>query len=69
MSSLSLHHAVELAPKEDVDHLDDRIDQLEVEMRSGFNEIHRALRHQMIATIGAITALTAIFGLIVGPAT
>lgn len=41
-------------------------DNAETPMRSGFDEIHRALRQQMVTTIGAITALTGIFALFVG---
>lgn len=66
MASLPTQPAVELATKSDIGRLDARIDELTAEMRAGFNEIHKALRQQMIATIGALTALTAIFSVIVG---
>ncbi|MEA1902218.1 MAG: hypothetical protein U9N56_01690 [Actinomycetota bacterium] len=66
MTSLPLQPAVELATKADIERLDARIDALATEMRAGFRDIHKALRHQMIATIGAMTAMTGIFSLIVG---
>lgn len=53
-----------------VDRLETRVDRLESEMRAGFTEIHAALREQYrnysILTIGSLTALTAIFSVIVG---
>lgn len=52
------------------DRLQTRVDRLESEMRAGFTEIHAALREQYrnysILTIGSLTALTAIFSVIVG---
>ena len=66
MTSLPLQPAVELATKSDIARLDARIDDLTAEMRAGFNEMHRSFRQQMIATIGALTAQTAIFSVIVG---
>lgn len=42
MSSLPLQPAVELATRQDTARLDMRIDDLAVETRSSFDEIHRA---------------------------
>ncbi len=73
MSSLPARSADDLATKTDINRLDDhierldaRIDDLAAEMRSGFSDIHQALNRQLIAVIGAMTALTGIFSVVVG---
>ena len=57
---------MELATKADIDRLDKRIDDLAAQMRIVHNEIHKTSRLHMMFTIGAMTALTGIFTVIVG---
>lgn len=70
MSSLPLEPASKLATKPDIDRVETRIDKLEAEMRAGFADMNKAMRDQYrnysMLTIGSLTALTAIFSLIVG---
>lgn len=66
MSSPPLEPAVKLATKDDIQPLDRRIDEIVVELREMRAEFHRALRTQMLAIIGAMTALTGVFSTIMG---
>lgn len=70
MSTLPVQPVSQLATRSDVDRLETRVDRLESEMRAEFSAIHKAMRDQYrnysILTVGSLTALTAIFSLIVG---
>lgn len=70
MTHLPTQPVSKLATQSDADRLEKRVDRLESEVRAGFTEIHAALREQYrnysILTIGSLTALTAIFSVIVG---
>lgn len=66
MSSLPVQTAVELVTKNDIARLERRLDDVRKELHAEFQGFHKALRQQMIATLGAMTALTGIFSIIVG---
>jgi hypothetical protein len=58
-TSLPTHPADQLATKTDIDRLEDRFDRLE-------DRIDQAIRTFTVITVGAMTALTGIFCVIVG---
>ncbi|HIE22395.1 MAG TPA: hypothetical protein EYP73_07350 [Acidimicrobiia bacterium] len=70
MTSLPMETANRLATKDDIDRLEDRMADFAAEIRSEVREMrkeaHTQFRNYTITTVGAMTALTAIFGVIVG---
>jgi hypothetical protein len=72
-----MEQADHLATKADVDRLEDKFDRLEVkfdafaaeihgEVREMHKLMHDQFRNYTITMVGAMTALTAIFGVVVG---
>lgn len=62
ITSLPMKQVWRLAAKQDVARVERGVN----ELRSEIRDIHKALHRQLIAVIGAMTALTAIFSVIVG---
>ncbi|HEY7824709.1 MAG TPA: hypothetical protein VIG24_17845 [Acidimicrobiia bacterium] len=66
MSSLPLQPAAELATKDDVARLEERIDSLANELREVRAQIATQYRTFLTLTIGSLVALTGVFSIIVG---
>jgi hypothetical protein len=77
MTSLPMEQAGQLATKTDIDRLDEKFDRLEakfdafaVEIRGEVREMdklmHQQFRNYTITMVGAMTALTAVFAVVVG---
>ena len=66
MTSLPLQPASKLATRSDIAGLEQRIDDLAAEVRKVHSILREQQRSYTILTIGALTAQTAIFSLIVG---
>jgi hypothetical protein len=77
MTSLPMETASRLATKDDIDRLEQRFDRLEdrmaefaagirAEVREMRQEAHTQFRNYTITMVGAMTALTAIFSVVVG---
>lgn len=70
MTSLPFQPTTELATKSDLERLEQRTEELRTEMRSEFRDVRQQLtehqRSYVGITVGAMTALTAIFSVVVG---
>jgi hypothetical protein len=70
MTSLPMETADRLATKEDIDRLEERFVEFAAEIRGDIREMRKAQQEQFrsytITMVGSMTALTAIFGVVVG---